>query len=228
MDKIIKDKDVSSILLVGSAATKGNKEFSNLRDIDIFVITNKQSNFEREVIKIDGIEFDISYISKDLLSKCISQKVQFIINSLCSCKIIYSQDNEISDILEKICRTYYNGPKKLDKTEINYIRFNLFMKYKDLLRRREDFLNSLFLANNLFKEALVSYFKLNNLWIPKDKKLLKEIEKRDERLFFLSESFIKEGITDKKIELLEKIIYHILKPFGGPLEYWLKGKFPLK
>ncbi|MGI6226441.1 MAG: hypothetical protein ACOYJ1_09320, partial [Peptococcales bacterium] len=95
-------------------------------------------------------------------------------------------------------------------------------------KRQDEYLNAIFLANNLFKEILVVYFKLNNEWVPKDKKLLAQVKLRSEELNNLCMSFLNEKNIEKKLTLLEGVIKYVLNPWGGKLKYWPKGIFPLK
>jgi hypothetical protein len=82
--------------------------------------------------------------------------------------------------------------------------------------------------NNLFKNILVSYFQLHNLWVPKDKKILAKLQKIDYNLYCLCQRFIGEREVGQKLDMLLEIMSYVLRPFGGVMKYWRRGKFPLK
>jgi len=82
--------------------------------------------------------------------------------------------------------------------------------------------------NNLFKKTIISYFQLHALWVPKEKKLLSEINRYSDELYVLCESFLSAVKLNQKLDILIQLIEDMLLPFGGILTYWEKGKFPLK
>lgn len=233
--KIYKDKieeiksntSALSIILVGSAVNTRDEDFDKLKDIDMFIITNDNS-FQREVVNIDNIEFDISYMPKNLLKIGIEEKWPFLINALSKYKIIYNKIDDMKLLLEKISYIYKKGPDSMDRQEVDYIRFNLFQKFEDMMVRREDEVNFQFLVHSLLNDILIAYLKINNIWIPKDKKILAVIKKNDNDLYNMCKNFILEYKQDRKIILLDKILSYVLMPVGGRLKYWEKGNFPLK
>ncbi|WP_425446699.1 hypothetical protein [Dethiothermospora halolimnae] len=233
--KIYKDKieeiksntSALSIILVGSAVNTRDEDFDKLKDIDMFIITNDNS-FQREVVNIDNIEFDISYMPKNLLKIGIEEKWPFLINALSKYKIIYNKIDDMELLLEKISYIYKKGPDSMDRQEVDYIRFNLFQKFEDMMVRREDEVNFQFLVHSLLNDILIAYLKINNIWIPKDKKILAVIKKNDNDLYNMCKNFILEYKQDRKIILLDKILSYVLMPVGGRLKYWEKGNFPLK
>ncbi len=220
-------EEVQGILLIGAGARAGEDELQHLNDLDFLVITAKSHSYEREVYEIENVKFDLSYISLDLLKAGLKEKWPWLLSALAHYKIIFKRGDELDDILKNAARIYSLGPRALEKTEIRCLRFSLYQSWVDLMNRRCDPINSAFLANNLFKEVLVSYFKLNNIWVPKDKKVLDSISKTDQELFQLCTSFLAEQALDRKIAILEDILTYVLKPFGGILEHWERGEFPL-
>lgn len=226
IEDIIQKEEALTILLIGSGATKNEKDFHKLKDIDLLIITN-QGGFEREVVEIDNVKFDISYISFDALKKIVSEGVPFIINALKRYKCIYNKCKDVTIFLNKV-KLISLKPKTISKEEIDYIRFSLFQSYEDILARKNDEGNYIFLTNNLFKDILTSYFKLNNFWVPKDKKILKELKAIDCNLYKMSKGFLKENNNYLKVNILKELIEYLLEPFGGVKRYWEKGRFPLK
>ena len=65
IDKIKKDSNTISIFLVGSAKNiNENSIDEDINDIDIFVFVNVGNDQDRDIKKIDGIEFDINNFSR--------------------------------------------------------------------------------------------------------------------------------------------------------------------
>jgi len=229
IEDIISHRDVNCILLIGSGAEAYREDLDKVRDIDLFVIyENSSSPFEREVINFKGVEFDISYISLRELKTGVREEWSFLISSLYKFRYVYKKDDKAEEVLRKINELYNNGPRKLKKIEIDSIRFEINQYLAELQVRRKDKFNCIFLTNNLLKRVLVAYFELNNLWIPKDKKILNAIMERDRQLFDKVVQYIKKDNLLIKIELLEDIIKYVLNPFGGTLMEWKKGPFPLE
>ena len=226
IDEIIAKENPQAILLVGSLSRMDQLDFDDVRDIDIFVITD-QREFEREVVVIEGLEFDISYISIEDLEKAIEKKLASIICILAKCKILYnSKENTLKNYLKVIKSIYDEGPNKLTKSQIDYERFKLTQTYLTLVSRKNDSLNFNVLKGIFVKELISSYFILNNMWISPDKRLLKSIKDK-ELTILLEDNLVCTGLNiDDEIESLKKLIDCVLKPFGGQLRFWEKNKFP--
>ncbi|MTI64991.1 MAG: hypothetical protein FH753_00115 [Firmicutes bacterium] len=224
--KIINRDNVHAILLVGAGSKVNRKDFHKLNDIDIFVINSKES-FEREIINIDGVDFDISYMPLKVLDKVILNKQKLMIKILKNAKIVYKNNEDIDNYLKKIKCIYENGLKPLSDYEIKFERFKLYESYKDILNGLEDDINTLFLINNLFKDILKSFLKLNNSWLVKDKKILKKIKKQDKKLYNLCEDFLKAKEIKGKLKKIKILLDYVLKPYGGVLKYWPRGKYPI-
>lgn len=216
------------ILLIGAGAKVAKEELEYLNDLDFLVITTKNRSYQREIGQRGKIRVDISYIPLALLYTGLEEKWPWLLSALVHNKILFKRGDGLDEVIKKGVRVYSLGPRALEDMEIRYLRFSLYQSYLDLMQRRGDSLNSLFLAQNLFKEALVAYFKLNKRWVPKDKKILESISGADPKLFQLSESFLETQDMNQKIFILKNILNHILEPFGGVLQHWKKGEFPLK
>jgi len=223
--KLLEGQAVRAVSLVGSAAVSNN--LSSCRDIDIFVILSDGEALEREVVERYSVNWDITYLPMELLKQGIKEKWPFLIHSLCKHKPII-EDIEVQSLLAQIYTYYLQGPGVLTDEEIKYIRFKLAQEYEDLLKRKKDYLNAQFLSQNLFREILISYFRLNNYWVPRDKKMLTEIKVKNQNLYDLCKHFLEEKNMEKTLIYLEDMIKYVLNPFGGSLTYWPKGKFPLK
>lgn len=227
IEEIIEKENPYGILLIGSLSRMDKLDFKNVRDVDIFVITDKRE-FKREVVEIDGLEFDVSYMSVEDLDIAIEKKLSSIICILAKGKILYnSEENTLKNYLKVIKSMYGEKPNKLTKWDINYERFKLTQSYLTVESRKEDSLNFNFLKGIFIKELVTSYFRLNNIWMPPDKRLLKSI--KDKELMTLLEGILKHTSLydlESQIKQIEKITDHVLEPFGGRLNFWEKNKFP--
>lgn len=182
---IINDSKVTSILLVGSAK---NLDLSlddiQINDIDIFVTTKEGPDQERIIKDINGIEFDINYFSNEGVNKFIENKEYFFLKEMKEAKIIYDKNKDINKIIE-LCNTEYNkGPKSLTQNEKSFLKMEILSKIERLKQREkyEDF-EYKFLINIYLKDIIESFFKINDKWIPKDKKMMSVLKKEEIQLF---------------------------------------------
>lgn len=218
IEDIVEKEQPYGILLVGSLSRMNQLDFKKVRDIDIFVITDKEE-FTRQVETMEGLKFDISYMPMKLLELSIDEQLSSVICVLAKSKILYkTKDNTLKDILEVIKSIYRQGPQKLSKMEIDYERFKLTDSFLTLESRENDSLNFNFLKGIFLKELLTSYFKLNNIWMPPDKRMIKTI--KDKKIISLIDQ------NDNEIDNINKLLIYILEPFGGKLEFWEKNDFP--
>lgn len=226
IEKISKSQSILAVILVGSAAFSDN--LCSAKDIDIFVILSDGETLEREVKERERVIFDITYLPIALLKQGIKEKWPFLIHGLWRNRPIVIKDTQINSLLDDIYALYLQGPGMLAEEEVKYIRFKLNQAYEDLLIRKDDSLNFRFLAHNLFKEVLTNYFRLNNQWVPRDKKMLDEVKIKNQDLHIICAYFLEEENADKNLSYLENMIKYVLNPFGGKQKYWSKGEFPLK
>ncbi len=227
IQEIIKSEKALSILLIGEGAKVEEKDFNTLKDIDLFVITDENHGFQREITEIEGVLFDISYMPVNLLRRSLNDALGFIINSLQRYRVVYNKLEDLEELLYRIKSIYVKGPKNLKASEVEYIRFKLYQDYEDILHRKEDTQNSLFLINNLFHGILISYFKLKHVWVPKDKKIINNIQNIDKILYNLCMDFSDENNFNQKLIKLYEILDYVLRPYGGVLKFWKRGRFPL-
>lgn len=226
IDSFTKNQTVLAVYLVGGAAATENLD--TLRDIDIFIILAYGQNLEREVVEQEGKIWDITYLPLELLKQGIKEKWPFLILSLGQNRPIKVVEKRVSPLLAEIYQLFQEGPGSLAEEEIKYLRFKLTQEYDNLLNRKDDYLNAEFLAHNLFREVLVSYFKLNNEWVPPDKKMLSQVRRKNQELYNLCVDFLAEGKRAKSLCILKSMLEYVLNPFGGQLKFWSKGEFPLE
>jgi predicted nucleotidyltransferase len=120
-----KNNNILSIFIFGSMVSGDLWEGSN---IDLFVIYKEDFHEIRDVYsEVSGIPIHIKIISKELFKKYYNEagKREFIKNSLISSKMIYSIDDEITDLYQKIIYM-------IDYME-NYLEYNIEKASMDLI-----------------------------------------------------------------------------------------------
>ena len=116
-------------------------------------------------------------------------------------KIIFDRNNTASGIIQ-LCRSkYLEGPNKVSDEEKFFMKSEIESNISRLRNKEKfDLFEYEFLVNLYLKELIVGYFTINNKWIPKDKKLFKELKIESPQLYKLVNE-IKDG--DKYEKLLE-------------------------
>ena len=104
IDKIKKDSNTISIFLVGSAKNiNENSIDEDINDIDIFVFVNVGNDQDRDIKKIDGIEFDINYFSRRGFKNLVDSKEYFFLKAMKDAKIVFDRNNTASGIID-LCK----------------------------------------------------------------------------------------------------------------------------
>ncbi len=142
-------------------------------------------------------------------------------------KKVYKRNNEADEHFNKARQIFFDGPGKLSDEDVNYYRFLLSNRYDDVLKRSDREVEGDFMANIFVHEVIKIYFKLNNSWVPRDKKLLKIIFEVDIILYELIKASLKEQDLNQKIKICHDILVYVLRPYGGKLNTWDKSEFPI-
>ena len=227
IDKVTQDESVLSVSLIGAAADEVPLVISRLNDLDLLVVRKTEDPFTREVIDHNGLPLDISYVSLNDLERMSQKDNHQWVRILAKSKNIYKSSTEAAPFFQRARDIYFDGPDALTVEDINYCRFLLTHLYEDLAARADNEMEAEFLSGLFILEALRTYFKINNAWIPRDKKLLKALFQTDLILYELTKSTLKEKKLRKKINSCRDILHYILKPYGGTLERWERGAYPL-
>lgn len=187
IELINSNDNVNSILLVGSSKNINFElDYNFINDIDIFVIVKEGPYQERIIKERNGIEFDINYFSIKGVYKFIEEKEYFFLKEMKDAKVIYNKDKNLNNIIS-LCRVEYNkGPKLLSEDEKKFIKIETLSKLERLKvkDKYEDF-EYKFLTNVYLKDLIISFFNINNKWVPKDKKLIATIKQEDIVLYDL-------------------------------------------
>lgn len=228
-DKIIdqiKATNPIAILLVGSAAKQEHIDIAKLSDVDMFVIYGGNSSFKREIKNIQDIEFDINYLGISTLKKLIDDRVVFILEVMNKNRPLM-MSGEVRELIDYGKEIYNKGPKELSDMEIEYLRYDYNIKLADIEKNLDNQFSFYVLSSRLMLDIIRDYFRLNRLWLPKDKKLVKTLEKQDDKLYKLYTSYIQINEPRIKIDYLKEIVNYVVKRFGGLKYNWEKGDFPI-
>lgn len=221
VDLIKKNQRPYGIILVGSSAKKLENLEDCSGDIDIFVI-KREGVFEREVTYIDGIEFDISYITLEEIGLAIESELSSVISILAKHKPLYVE-SKAQDILDELKLVYDRGPSLLRESELAYGRFKL-TKSIECLGRRTEAEEFELIAYTCLKEILKFQFMIKGDWIPPDKKLISSID--DINIKRATSRFLEAKGREHRLESLSELLNLVLKPIGGRLHSWNKSEYP--
>lgn len=220
---IQKNNDVCGILIIGSNVNKNRDILTNeaTSDMDLFVVINS-GPFEREITSFEGMEFDVSYISTDILKNAIETEIPSILSILAKSEIIFAEKS-VLNLREQAELIFNRGPKKLSSYEVDYRRYRITEKFEQM-KKSSNKLEFDILFFDLMKSIIRFYYELEKIWIPPDKRLLKFIQ--DSNILDIVNSILIENNQFKKIDYIEKLLINVLKSVGGRLYVWEKGLYP--
>ncbi len=212
IEKLKQNSNTISVFLVGSSKNIDLKlADNNINDIDIFVFVNQGENQVREIKRIEGIEFDINYFSRRGFKHLMDNKEYFFLNGMKDAKVIFDRNNTATGIIQ-LCRTkYQEGPNQISDGEKCFLKSEMESNISRLKNKEKfDLFEYEFLVNLYLKELIVGYFTINNKWIPKDKKLFKELKKEDSYLYDLANEIKGEEKYEKLLEIYDYIFKDIV------------------
>lgn len=184
IEKLKQDENIKSIIHVGSSKNLISNPNFKVNDIDLFIIVDKQEiNQIRKIEKINNIEFDFNYISIKGSYDFIESKTYFFLK-IKDGNILYDVDNVGKKILDLCEEKYLEGPDKIsleDKLfQVNQLRCDI-SRLKDK-NEYEDFEYDFLIYMYLYK-VIKTYYLINDMWIPKDKKLIKSLKNQNPTLY---------------------------------------------
>ncbi|WP_373599499.1 hypothetical protein [Paraclostridium bifermentans] len=207
LEKLKNDKNNIAIFQVGSSK---NLDFTklkeNIKDIDIFIISEQIEEQIRYTKTIYDIELDINKFSIKHVDKMIESKEYFFINEMKDAKIIYDRYNMGKNVINLSKIKYEEGPEKISKENLLVISTTIYdnisrLKEKDKFENYE----YEFLTNIYLKDIIKGYFIINSKWIPKDKKIFKYLSENEKDLFKLA----KKVCEDYNYYNLEKVYKYV-------------------
>lgn len=230
-EKIKKDflrqDGIAGIFLIGKGAKVSKEEFDSLNDIDLLVVYDNDHVFMRKVELIEGKMFDISYISMTAIRELIDKKVPRWITIIGNSKSEGIFNTKLEEMIHETIDLYNDGTAKLTKDQIEVERFLISSKFEDILNRKDNEPEAMFLIDLLLKKITLTYFNFKRLWPCPDKKLLSVLKRVDEKAYDYCNKVILERDLDKRIELLREFVLYILEPYGGMCSTIEKREFPV-
>ncbi|MBN2794057.1 MAG: hypothetical protein JXR88_01525 [Clostridia bacterium] len=225
VETLKEDDHISAILLVGKTSKAEEESFDHLNDIDLLAVYDNNRSFERQVEQIDNVPFDISYISIFDLITQVEDRSEIWVNMIIGARVYFAVNELIFGIIDRVKDIYLNGTVQIKEEEIKFIRFNLSNKLQDVKNRMSDVIVSSYLMHRLFDLTIADYYALRSMWQPSAKNLFDHLQIIDEKLCRMSKEFIYECTAKGKQIVLERIIDHVLDPYGGRLNTWAKGQY---
>lgn len=204
IEDLKKNKNVKSIIHVGSSKDKIKNPNCKINDIDLFIIVEKQNeNQIRKVKKINNIEFDFNYISIDGSYQFIENKTYFFLK-IKDGNIIYDENNIGKEILSLCEKKYDEGPDKLS-FENKKFKVDELISEISRLKNKEDYeeFEYEFLIYMYLHKIIKTYYLINDIWLPKDKKLFKSLKEQDIKLYELVINVKNENKYEKILEVIK-------------------------
>lgn len=204
IENLKKNKNVKSIIHVGSSKDKIKNPNCKINDIDLFIIVEKQNeNQIRKVKKINNIEFDFNYISIDGSYQFIENKTYFFLK-IKDGNIIYDENNIGKEILSLCEKKYDEGPDKLS-FENKKFKVDELISEISRLKNKEDYeeFEYEFLIYMYLHKIIKTYYLINDIWLPKDKKLFKSLKEQDIKLYELVINVKNENKYEKILEVIK-------------------------
>ncbi|MEG1411335.1 MAG: hypothetical protein RSD36_15970 [Terrisporobacter sp.] len=217
IEKLKNDKNIKSIILVGSSKNKDLEKDCKINDIDLFVIVENQEKDQVRVIKtINNVEFDFNFISIEGSNNFIEGRVYFFLK-IKDGKLIYDIDNIGANVMKLCEMKYEEGPDKLSVSQKN---LEITQLTSDISRLNEkdnyDDFEYDFLIYMYLSKVIKLYYLINDEWLPKDKVLLKSLKNDNYHLYELCVKVKGDNMYGK---LMDVVKYTIEKSkWGGNYE----------
>jgi hypothetical protein len=194
LKSIENDEDTIAIFLVGSSKNINfEDENINIKDVDLFIISNQKENQIRDIKLLEGIELDINKFSIEYANYMIENKEYFFINEMKDAKVIYGKESTAYRFINLSKIKYDEGPKKIFEEEISVLSSTIHDNISRL-GKKDNFESCEyeFLTNIYLKDIIKGYFIKNRKWMPKDKKIFKYLSENEKYLFKLVKSVYKD------------------------------------
>ncbi len=226
IEELKANDNVISISLIGTAGTVTKDKYDTMNDIDLFVVMQNYGIHEREVRQHEGMSYDITYFDILDLNKLIIKDNHAWIRILSKAKHVYKKDNTVDAYFALANQIFISGPDAVQTPEISAYRYQITSGFDDVFKRRDKEVECLFLSAVYLNELLQYYFKLQNTWVPRPKKILNVLFENDMVLYELVKATLKADSLDEKLTLLEDLVLYILRPYGGKIEEMNRTPFP--
>lgn len=199
-----KNKNIKSIIHVGSSKNKITKNNCKVNDIDLFIIVENQNIDQiRKIETINNVEFDFNYISIEGSYRFIENKTYFFLE-VKDGNILYDKNNIGRGILSLCEEKYKEGPNKIPLKDKKFKINQLISDISRLKNKYEyDEFEYDFLIYMYLSKIIKTYYLVNDLWIPKDKKLIKSLKNQDIKLYKLVSNVKNDNKYEKILKVTE-------------------------
>ena len=199
-----KNKNIKSIIHVGSRKKKITKKNWKVNDIDLFIIVENQNIDQiRKIETINNVEFDFNYISIEGSYRFIENKTYFFLE-IKDGNILYDKNNIGRGILSLCEEKYKEGPNKIPLKDKKFKINQLISDISRLKNKYEyDEFEYDFLIYMYLSKIIKTYYLVNDLWIPKDKKLIKSLKNQDIKLYKLVSNVKNDNKYEKILKVTE-------------------------
>ncbi len=184
------EDDVLAVILVGSSSNMAPNIELACSDIDLFVITSSGEFQERNILKSGGVEIDINYFPVEIAKNLIVSRKMFMVHELAKrALVIKERKNTASSLIDMAKEVYEKGPNPI-RGEIAALEMSQLKGLIEGLAREEDPAQNKFNRIFIFERIIKAYFTMNAIWLPKEKRILKELKKISPRLYDKSNEFL--------------------------------------
>lgn len=228
IEELKANENVISISLIGTAATVSKDKYDTMNDIDLFVVMQNYGTHEREVRQHEGMSYDITYFDIQDLNKLIVKDNHAWIRILSKAKHVYKKDSIVEAYFALANSIFVSGPNAVQSSEINAYRYQITSGFNDVYKRKDKEIECLFLSSVFLNELLQNYFKLQNTWVPRPKKMLDVLFEDDMILYELVKATLKADNLEDRLRLLDDLVLYILRPYGGKIEEMNRTPFPIE
>ncbi|KDR94416.1 hypothetical protein SAMN02745945_02315 [Peptoclostridium litorale DSM 5388] len=183
-------EDIIAVILVGSSSQMAQKPEIVPGDIDLFVITSSGKFQERKIVKSEGLEIDINYFPLEVAKDLIESEKMFIVHELANRAFVISQSENAADsLIDMAKKKYEKGPMPLPE-ELVALEMNQLKGLIEGNSKEADPVQNRFSRIIIFERLIKAYFTVNAIWLPKEKRILKELKKINPRLYTKSSEFL--------------------------------------
>ena len=197
-----KNKNIKSIIHVGSSKNKITKNNCKVNDIDLFIIVENQNIDQiRKIETINNVEFDFNYISIEGSYRFIENKTYFFLE-IKDGNILYDKNNIGRGILSLCEEKYKEGPNKIPLKDKKF-KINQLISDISRLKNKYEYDEFEFLIYMYLSKIIKTYYLVNDLWIPKDKKLIKSLKNQDIKLYKLVSNVKNDNKYEKILKVTE-------------------------
>ena len=199
------ENDILAIILVGSSSNPAKNIEMAGSDIDLFVITYSGEFQERNIVKSGDIEFDINYFPVEVAKNLIRSGKMFIVHELAKRAVVISErENAAKNLIDMAKERYEKGPEPM-QNEIAALEMSQMKDLIEGLASENDSAQNKFNRMFIFERLIKAYFIMNTIWLPKEKRILKELKNVSPRLYGKSNEFLESFEISKLKEIYGEV-----------------------